>query len=65
MTFVMEKYRKGEKHEDTTWSEEKVTSKRKDFKIRITETRKDQEKQKEERGMNEKLLGMKEEMDIQ
>lgn len=65
MTFVMEKYRKGEKHEDTKWSEEKVITKRKDFKIRITETRKGQEKQRGERGMNEKLLGMKEEMDIQ
>lgn len=38
---------------------------RKYFKIRITETRKGQKKQGEERGTNEKLLGVKEEMDIQ
>lgn len=60
----MEKYRKGEKHEDARESEEKVISKREDFKIRIIETRKGQGKQTVERGMNEKLL-LKEEMHIQ
>lgn len=42
-----------------------MITKRKYFKIRITETRKRQKKQREERGTNEKLLGMKEEVDIQ
>lgn len=60
----MEKHRKGEKHEDARESEEKVISKREDFKIRITKKRKGQEKQRVERGMNEKLL-LKEEMHIQ
>lgn len=48
----MEKYRKGEENEDIKWSEEKVITKRKYCKTRITETRKGQEKQTEETDMN-------------